>query len=75
MCLCVFVCVYAQGAKAYEKAEDPIYALENNLPIDTTHYLEHQLSQPLTRIFEAVMPNPKELLTGTGLGHTHTHTH
>ena len=23
-----------QGAKAYEKAEDPIYALENNLPID-----------------------------------------
>lgn len=25
----------AKGAKAYEKAEDPIYALENNLPIDS----------------------------------------
>ena len=24
----------AKGAKAYEKAEDPIYALRNNLPID-----------------------------------------
>jgi DNA polymerase delta subunit 1 len=57
----------AKGAKAYEKAEDPIYALENNLPIDVQHYLEHQLAQPLQRIFEPVMKNPKELLTG-GLG-------
>ena len=24
----------AKGAKAFEKAEDPIYALEHNLPID-----------------------------------------
>lgn len=54
----------AKGAKAYEKAEDPIYALENNIPIDAQHYLEHHLSQPLMRIFEPVMKNPKELLTG-----------
>eukprot|EP00195_Chlamydomonas_chlamydogama_P002057 CAMPEP_0202920478 /NCGR_PEP_ID=MMETSP1392-20130828/76878_1 /ASSEMBLY_ACC=CAM_ASM_000868 /TAXON_ID=225041 /ORGANISM="Chlamydomonas chlamydogama, Strain SAG 11-48b" /LENGTH=1079 /DNA_ID=CAMNT_0049613975 /DNA_START=162 /DNA_END=3401 /DNA_ORIENTATION=+ len=54
----------AKGAKAYEKAEDPIYALENNLPIDVQHYLEHHLSLPLLRIFEPVMKNPKELLTG-----------
>lgn len=53
-----------QGAKAYEKAEDPIYALEHNLPIDAQHYLEHHLSQPLMRIFEPIMKNPKELLTG-----------
>jgi DNA polymerase delta subunit 1 len=39
----------AKGAKAYEKAEDPIYALEHNLPIDVQHYLEHHLSQPLIR--------------------------
>jgi DNA polymerase delta subunit 1 len=26
----------AVKAKAYEKAEDPIYVLENNVPIDTT---------------------------------------
>jgi DNA polymerase delta subunit 1 len=48
-----------QGAKTYEKAEDPIYALEHNLPIDTAHYLEHHLAQPLMRIFEPVLKNPK----------------
>jgi DNA polymerase delta subunit 1 len=50
---------HPQGAKTYEKAEDPIYALEHNLPIDTAHYLEHHLAQPLMRIFEPVMKNPK----------------
>ena len=53
------------GAKAYEKAEDPIYALENNLPIDVQHYLDHQLAQPLMRIFEPVCKDVKaELLSG-----------
>ncbi|KAJ1664729.1 DNA-directed DNA polymerase delta, partial [Coemansia sp. RSA 25] len=27
-----------KNAKAYEKAEDPIFVLDNNLPIDTGHY-------------------------------------
>ncbi len=54
----------AKGAKAYEKAEDPIYALEHNLPIDVQHYLDHHLAQPLLRIFEPVLKNPKELLSG-----------
>jgi DNA polymerase delta subunit 1 len=53
------------GAKAYEKAEDPIYALEHNLPIDAQHYLDHHLSQPLLRIFEPVLKNAQqELLQG-----------
>jgi DNA polymerase delta subunit 1 len=30
-----------KGAKGYEKSEDPLYVLENNLPIDYSHYLEH----------------------------------
>ncbi len=54
----------AKGAKTWEKAEDPIYALEHNLPIDCQHYLEHHLSLPLTRIFEPIMKNAKELLNG-----------
>ena len=54
----------AKGAKAYEKAEDPVYALRHGLPIDAQHYLDHHLAQPLTRIFEPIMKNPKELLTG-----------
>ena len=53
-----------KGAKAFEKAEDPIYALEHNLPIDAQHYLDHHLEQPLMRIFEPIMRNPKDLLRG-----------
>lgn len=54
-----------KGAKGFEKSEDPIYALENNLPIDCQHYLEHFLSKPLLRIFEPILKNAeKELLQG-----------
>lgn len=56
----------AKGAKASDKAEDPIFALEHNLPIDAQHYLDHHLSQPLLRIFEPIMgeKRAKGLLTG-----------
>lgn len=43
------------GAAAYEKSEDPLYVLENNIPIDTKYYLDNQLSKPLLRIFEPVL--------------------
>lgn len=49
----------AKGQAAYLKSEDPIYVLENNIPIDTEHYLKHQLSQPLLRIFEPVIGEGK----------------
>lgn len=61
----------AKGARAYEKAEDPIYALKHNLPIDCQHYLDHHLAQPLMRLFEPILKNPKELLSGA---HTRTIT-
>jgi DNA polymerase delta subunit 1 len=55
----------AVGAKAYEKAEDPVYVLENNVPIDATWYLEHQLSEPIKRLFEPILPdNVQSLLEG-----------
>ena len=31
----------AKGSKGYEKSEDPLYALQNNLPIDYQYYLDH----------------------------------
>ena len=61
----------AKGVPAYEKSEDPVYVLENNLPIDTEYYLTNQLSNPLTRIFEPIISNPQSLLTGE---HTRTVT-
>ena len=49
----------AKGVAAYAKAEDPIYVLENNVPIDTKYYLENQLSNPLMRIFEPILGETK----------------
>jgi DNA polymerase delta subunit 1 len=54
----------AKGAPAYERSEDPIYVLENNIPIDTRYYLENQLSGPLTRIFEPIIDNVNTLFSG-----------
>eukprot|EP01116_Phalansterium_solitarium_P016227 TRINITY_DN3727_c0_g1_i5.p1 TRINITY_DN3727_c0_g1~~TRINITY_DN3727_c0_g1_i5.p1 ORF type:complete len:1091 (+),score=398.67 TRINITY_DN3727_c0_g1_i5:80-3274(+) len=54
----------AKGAKAYEKAEDPLYVLENNIPLDYQYYLEQQLKNPLSRLFEPIMDNPGTLLAG-----------
>ena len=51
-----------KNARAFEKSEDPLYVLENNLPIDAEHYLEHQLKKPLLRLFAGVLPNPESTL-------------
>lgn len=63
----------AKGTPAYEKAEDPIYVLENSLPIDYEYYLTNQLSKPLLRIFEPILGDKAEsqLLKGD---HTRSRT-
>ncbi|KAG5179249.1 hypothetical protein JKP88DRAFT_270411 [Tribonema minus] len=58
-----------KGTPAYERSEDPVYVLENNLPIDTGYYLTNQLAKPLTRLFEPIIENPQTLLAGA---HTRT---
>ncbi|KAF7721640.1 DNA-directed DNA polymerase delta [Apophysomyces ossiformis] len=52
----------SSNTPAYERAEDPLYVLENNIPIDTKYYLENQLSKPLLRIFEPILGNKADLL-------------
>jgi DNA polymerase delta subunit 1 len=42
-----------------ERCEDPLYVLENGLPIDVSYYLTNQLEAPLTRLFSPMMKNPK----------------
>jgi len=64
----------SKGTPAYAKAEDPIYVLENNIPIDFQHYLTNQLSKPLLRLFEPILGETKAesvLLKGE---HTMTRT-
>ena len=48
-----------KGSKGYEKAEDPLYVLNNNLAIDHDYYLQHQIKLPLVRIFEPILSNPE----------------
>ncbi|XP_072055019.1 DNA polymerase delta catalytic subunit isoform X2 [Arachis hypogaea] len=56
----------AKGAKAYERSEDQIYFLENNIPIDPQYYLENQISKLILRIFEPILRYAsKELLHGS----------
>merc|ERR1712154_425582 len=45
----------SKRSKAFEKAEDPLYALENTVALDTDYYLKNQLDKPLTRIFEPIL--------------------
>lgn len=40
---------------AHERAEDPIYVLEHNLPLDTEYYLKNMLRKPLERIFRPII--------------------
>jgi len=54
----------AKGAKGWEKTEDPIWVLDHNIPIDTQYYLDHQLTLPLTRLFEPILDNPQSLFKG-----------
>lgn len=50
----------AKGTPAYLKSEDPLYVLENNIPIDTDYYLTNQISKPLLRIFEPILGEKAE---------------
>lgn len=50
-----------KGSMAYQLAEDPIYALENNIPLDTQFYID-MLSRPLIRIFKPILPDPEATL-------------
>ncbi|KAI5867309.1 DNA polymerase family B-domain-containing protein [Durotheca rogersii] len=56
----------ASGSKNFERSEDPIFVLENNVPIDTRYYLDNQLAKPLGRIFDSILgeTKSKSLLTG-----------
>ena len=52
------------GSKNFENAEDPIYVLNNDLPLNFDYYIEKQLKGPLVRIFDLLLPNPNSLFIG-----------
>ncbi len=50
--------------KSSDLSEDPIFALENKVPINYKWYLENQLRKPLTRIFEPLVKNVNSIFEG-----------
>ena len=47
-----------KNAKTYELAEDPLYVMQNDIPINTTYYIEKQMLKPLIKIFTPLLaPN------------------
>ncbi len=44
-----------KGGKVFEQSEDPMYALEHNLPLDAQYYIQNQLKKPLGRIFSPLL--------------------
>jgi len=56
------ICSAAKNTPAWARSEDPLYVLENNLSIDAQHYIDHQLHQPLIRIFGPIMKDAESIL-------------
>merc|ERR1719482_2154679 len=52
----------AKNTPAYDRSEDPLYVLENNLSIDAQYYIDHQLHQPLIRIFGPITKDAESIL-------------
>ena len=53
-----FVIIRGKGGRRnrtlfVDRAEDPVYVLENKIPLDTEYYVEKQIIPPVLRIFES----------------------
>jgi DNA polymerase delta subunit 1 len=51
--------VFIKGAmktQAYYNTEDPLFVIENNIPIDYDYYLNNKFLKPLRRLFKYVVP-------------------
>jgi DNA polymerase, archaea type len=47
-----------------DRAEDPAFVLENNMPLDTDYYVEKQILPPVLRIFESFGVTKDRLCAG-----------
>lgn len=49
----------SQPAKRIERVEDPLYVLNNDVPIDYEYYVEKQMMKPLLRLFTPIFGEEK----------------
>jgi DNA polymerase delta subunit 1 len=64
-----YVMTQVTKGKAYQMSEDPIFVLENEIPIDYKWYIDKQIKGPMTRLFESIMENPESLFIGSHASH------
>ena len=55
----VYIDIKNPKALSWEKTEDPVYVIENKIPIDSLYYLEHQLKSPIETIFNVILGEEK----------------
>ena len=48
-------------APLYDCAENPIYAIQHGLQLDTGYYIDNQVLEPLIRLFEPIFKSEKEV--------------
>jgi DNA polymerase delta subunit 1 len=52
------------NAKAFEKSENPEYAIENGLKVDYIYYFKNKFLNPVCDLLEPLFTNPKEEIFG-----------
>ncbi len=50
--------------KLFEKAEDPVWVRQNNIPLDYEYYFEHQLKKPVEDLLEPLVSRDTIFFTG-----------
>ena len=50
-----------KNSKAFERSEDPLFALKNRTPIDFDYYIWNQMMKPLLRIFTPILAPHEKL--------------
>jgi len=48
-----------------QRAEDPIYAQENGLPLDYIYYVDNQLTNPICALLEVLVDDPAKAILET----------
>ena len=56
---------HIDSAKISQRAEDPAYVVEHNLPIDVLYYLDNQLMSPIKALLEVLVDDPAKTVLET----------
>ncbi|ORY93093.1 delta DNA polymerase, partial [Syncephalastrum racemosum] len=56
--------IMVQTSRSDPYAEEPLFVAENDIPVNTSYYIERQLRKPLGQLFESIGSNISKLFDG-----------